>query len=104
MRLRRRVRILSLSRGAGHVFRAIMESICYGTEYIFRSMRGNGFEPKEVARVERGMEPEAAEREEYEYYVDKYVETCLRMLGLRHGVAWHVAVGERAGGAVRREI
>ncbi len=96
MRLRRRVRVLSLSRGAGHVFRAIMESICYGTEHIFRSMRGNGFEPKEVARVERGMEPEAAEREEY-------VETYLRMRGLRHGVAWHVAVGERAGGAVRRE-
>jgi len=83
MRLRRRVRILSLSRGAGHVFRAIMESICYGTEHIFQSMRGNGFEPKEVAagvcpnvqeaeevaHVESGMKPEAAG---YEYYVETY--------------------------------
>jgi FGGY-family pentulose kinase len=39
---------LSLSHGSGHVFRAILEGICYGTEHIFRTMRGHGFEPREV--------------------------------------------------------
>jgi len=43
---------LSLRRGAGHVFRAIMESICYGTEHIFRSMRVTGFELKEVVTAD----------------------------------------------------
>jgi FGGY-family pentulose kinase len=39
---------LSLSHGTGHVFRAILEGICYGTEHIFRTMRENDFEPKEI--------------------------------------------------------
>ena len=39
---------LSLSHGTGHVFRAILEGICYGTEHIFRIMRENEFEPKEI--------------------------------------------------------
>lgn len=37
---------LSLNHGPAHVFRAILESICYGTELIFRTMRGQGFEPR----------------------------------------------------------
>jgi FGGY-family pentulose kinase len=37
---------LSLSHGPGHVFRAILEGICYGTEDIFRTMRAHAFEPK----------------------------------------------------------
>ena len=39
---------LSLSHGTGHVFRAILEGICYGTEHIFRTMREHEFEPKEI--------------------------------------------------------
>ena len=37
---------LSLSHTEGHVFRAIIEGICYGTEHIFREMRGHDFEPR----------------------------------------------------------
>jgi FGGY-family pentulose kinase len=37
---------LSLGHGPGHVFRAIIEGICYGTEHIFRTMRGHDFEPR----------------------------------------------------------
>ncbi len=37
---------LSLSHGPGHVFRAIIEGICYGTEHILRTMRENDFEPQ----------------------------------------------------------
>ncbi len=39
---------LSLSHGEGHLFRAIVEGVCYGTEHIFRTMRENDFEPKEL--------------------------------------------------------
>lgn len=39
---------LSLSHGPGHVFRALLEGVCYGTEHIFRTMRENDFEPKEI--------------------------------------------------------
>lgn len=37
---------LSLGHTPAHVFRAIIEGICYGTEHIFRTMRGHGFEPR----------------------------------------------------------
>jgi len=37
---------LSLSHGPGHVFRAIIEGICFGTEAIFRTMRAHDFEPR----------------------------------------------------------
>ena len=37
---------LSLGHTPGHVFRAILEGICYGTEDIFRTMRGHDFEPR----------------------------------------------------------
>jgi ribulokinase len=39
---------LSLSHDTGHVFRAILEGICYGTEHIFRTLRENEFEPREI--------------------------------------------------------
>ena len=39
---------LSLGHTPGHVFRAILEGICYGTEDIFRTMRRNGFQPGEA--------------------------------------------------------
>ena len=37
---------LSLGHTEAHVFRAIIEGICYGTEHIFRTMRGHDFEPR----------------------------------------------------------
>ncbi|HEX2728767.1 MAG TPA: FGGY family carbohydrate kinase [Rubrobacteraceae bacterium] len=37
---------LSLGHTPGHVFRSIIEGICFGTESIFRAMRGHQFEPK----------------------------------------------------------
>ena len=37
---------LTLSHTPGHVFRAIIEGICYGTENILRTMRGQDFEPR----------------------------------------------------------
>ena len=37
---------LSLAHGEGRLFRAIIEGICYGTENILRTMRGQDFEPK----------------------------------------------------------
>ncbi len=39
---------LSLGHTPGHIFRAILEGICYGTEDIFRTMRRNGFQPGEA--------------------------------------------------------
>jgi FGGY-family pentulose kinase len=39
---------LSLSHGPGHLFRAILEGVCYGTEDIFRNLREQGFELREV--------------------------------------------------------
>jgi FGGY-family pentulose kinase len=37
---------LSLSHTEGHLFRAIIEGICYGTADIFRTFRGHDFEPR----------------------------------------------------------
>lgn len=39
---------LTLRHGRGHVFRALLESICFGTEHIFETMRENGFTPTSV--------------------------------------------------------
>ena len=39
---------LSLGHTPGHIFRAIIEGICYGTEDIFRTMREHGFNPGEA--------------------------------------------------------
>ncbi len=37
---------LSLSHGLGHLFRAVLEGICYGTEDILRTLRENKFVPQ----------------------------------------------------------
>jgi FGGY-family pentulose kinase len=37
---------LSLGHTPAHIFRAILEGICYGTEQIFQTMRGHDFEPR----------------------------------------------------------
>ncbi|MDQ3507781.1 MAG: FGGY family carbohydrate kinase [Actinomycetota bacterium] len=37
---------LSLGHTPGHIFRAIIEGICFGTEQIFQAMRGHDFEPR----------------------------------------------------------
>ncbi len=39
---------LSLRHGPEHVFRAILEGVAYGTEYIFRQFREAGYEAKEI--------------------------------------------------------
>jgi ribulose kinase len=39
---------LSLGHTPAHIFRAILEGICYGTEDIFRTMREHGFRPAEA--------------------------------------------------------
>lgn len=39
---------LTLAHGRGHVFRALLESICFGTEHIFETMRAAGFTPTSV--------------------------------------------------------
>lgn len=38
---------LSLKHGRAHIFRAMMESVAYGTELIFETMRKNGYRPEE---------------------------------------------------------
>ena len=42
------VRGLSLKHTTGHLFRAIIEGIAYGTEHILRTFRQNGYEVKEM--------------------------------------------------------
>jgi FGGY-family pentulose kinase len=39
---------LSLRHGPGHVFRAILEGICFGTELIFRTLRRHDFELRSI--------------------------------------------------------
>ena len=39
---------LSLKHGRGHIFRAAIEGVAYGTELILETMRKTGFEPAEV--------------------------------------------------------
>jgi ribulokinase len=39
---------LSLGHGRGHLFRAIMEGVCFGTEAVLRTMRAAGFDSSEV--------------------------------------------------------
>jgi FGGY-family pentulose kinase len=140
---------LSLSHGEGHLFRAIIEGICYGTEDIFRTFRGHNFEPRlnivsggptksdlwmqmhaDVSKVpisltrvgegpvlgcailaavgagiypdiqaaaqgmvhtERTIEPDPARHEEYQFYVDRYIETYPRMMDAMHTMTRHVA-------------
>lgn len=139
----------SLGHGPEHVFRAIIEGVCYGTEHIFRTMRDNDFEPREIVaaggatkselwmqthadvsnvpisftrvgdaptlgasmlaavgagvypdiqeaaknmvHVERQIEPDQKRHEEYQFFVDKYVETYPQMKDLMHETVRHVA-------------
>ncbi|HEV3013068.1 MAG TPA: FGGY-family carbohydrate kinase, partial [Actinomycetota bacterium] len=39
---------LSLRHGPGHLFRAILEGICFGTELIFRTLRRHDFELRSI--------------------------------------------------------
>lgn len=39
---------LTLKHDIAHVYRAIMEGICYGTELIFRTLRSYGFQPQHI--------------------------------------------------------
>jgi len=39
---------LTLKHDAAHVYRAIIEGICYGTELIFRTLRNYGFQPQQI--------------------------------------------------------
>jgi FGGY-family pentulose kinase len=39
---------LSVGHTPGHVFRALLESICYGTETVFQAMRSSNFEPRQI--------------------------------------------------------
>jgi ribulokinase/ribulose-phosphate 3-epimerase len=39
---------LTLKHGRGHVFRALIESVCFGTELILESMRANGYSPSQI--------------------------------------------------------
>jgi sugar (pentulose or hexulose) kinase len=39
---------LSLRHEVKHIYRAIIEGICYGSEHIFRTLREKGFVPKEI--------------------------------------------------------
>lgn len=140
---------LSLSHGEGHVFRAILEGICYGSEHIFRTLREHGYEPKTIAasggatrsdlwmqlhadvsnvpislmrvgegpvlgsamlaavgagiypdlaaaagrmvHTERTVEPDPARHDQYEFYIEKYIETYPRMKDLMHETVRHVA-------------
>jgi FGGY-family pentulose kinase len=140
---------LSLVHGAGHVFRAILEGICYGTEHIFRSLRANGFEPRvnvvsggptkselwmqlhadisnvpisftkvgegpvlgsamlaavgagmypdlkaasdKMVHTERTIEPDQERHEQYQFYVDRYIEMYPKVKDEMHALVRHEA-------------
>ena len=140
---------LTLSHTPGHVFRAIIEGICYGTENILRTMRKQDFEPRlnvvsggpaksglwmqihadvsnvpisftkvadgpalgsaMLAAVGAGvhpdiktaaenmvhtadtLEPDPDRHEEYQFFVDRYMETYPQMRDLMHKTERHVA-------------
>jgi FGGY-family pentulose kinase len=150
---------LTLSHTPGHVFRAILEGICYGTENILRTMRGQDFEPRlnvvsggpaksdlwmqmhadvsnvpiAFTKVSEGpvlgsamlaavgagiypdvqtaaenmvhtadtIEPNLERHEEYQFYVDRYLEGYSQMKELMHKTERHVSGGGKA--AAERE-
>ena len=143
---------LTLSHTPGHVFRAIIEGICYGTENILRTMRKQNFEPRlnvvsggpaksglwmqihadvsnvpisftkvpdgpalgsaMLAAIGAGiypdiqtaaehmvhtadtLEPDPERHEEYQFYVDRYMETYPQMRDLMQKTERHVAGDE----------
>jgi sugar (pentulose or hexulose) kinase len=52
-----------------------------------------------MVHTERIIEPDPAAYEEYQFYVDKYVETYPRMRELMHETVQHVASGSRQAAA-----
>ncbi len=49
----------------------------------------------EMVHAERQIEPDQSRHDEYRFYVDKYVETYLRMRELMHETVRYVASGSR---------
>ena len=142
---------LTLSHTPGHVFRAIIEGICFGTENILRTMREHDFEPKmnvvsggpakselwmqmhadvsdvpisftsvsegpvlgsamlaavgadiypdiptaaeNMVHISETIEPDPGRHEEYQFYMDRYMETYPQMKELMHKTERHVAQG-----------
>lgn len=39
---------LTLKHGRGHVFRSLIEAVCYGTEAVLEAMRANGYSPESI--------------------------------------------------------
>ena len=39
---------LTLKHDTAHVYRAVIEGICYGTELIFRTLRNYGFQLQQI--------------------------------------------------------
>jgi FGGY-family pentulose kinase len=145
---------LSLVHGAGHVFRAILEGICYGTEHIFRALRDNGFEPRvnvvsggptkselwmqlhadisnvpiaftkvgegpvlgsamlaavgagihsdlkeasdKMVHTDRTIEPNQERHEQYQFYVDRYIEMYPKVKDEMHALVRHEASQTKA--------
>ena len=149
---------LSLGHGPGHVFRAILEAICYGTEDIFRTMRSRDFEPQisvvsggpakselwmqlhadisnvpieftkvsegpalgsamlgaigagiypdiptagqQMVHTERVLEPNQERHEEYQFWVERYIEAYPAMKDLQHTTMRHLAESQVAASAL----
>ncbi len=137
----------SLKHTPVHVYRAIMEAVCYGTEHIMRYFKEAGFIPEEIyacggatqsnlwmqiqsdvlglpiylteepnapllgdailaaygagvygsieeaaacmVKIKEKIEPDMRNRDVYKYYVDKYIETYLRLKDLMHDMIKH---------------
>lgn len=45
---------LTLKHGRAHIFRSILEGVCFGTHLILQTMKANGFGPEKVRRRRRG--------------------------------------------------
>ena len=101
---------LSLHHGPAHIYRAIQESVCYGTAHNLRAMSAAGFEVKkivaaggatksrdwmqmhaDVTGVPREMvheidllEPDQRRHEEYQYFVDAYANTYPQLQPMIH--------------------
>lgn len=152
---------LTLSHTPGHVFRGIIEGICYGTENILRTMRESDFELEETVvsggpaksdlwmqihadvsnmpisftRVSEGpvlgsamlaavgagiypdipaaaknmvhtsetIEPDPDRHEEYQFYLDRYMETYPQIKEQMHMTERHVAEQWGGSSAARKE-
>ncbi len=140
---------LALKHDAVHIYRAIIEGICYGTELIFRTLRNYGFQPQQIVasggplksqvwmqihadvsnlpitltkvpdaavlgsaivatvgavvypnvqeaarsmvHTSHRIEPNQQRHKDYQFYVEKYIDTYPQMRDLMHDVTQHVA-------------